>query len=133
MSSNFCDLMIIDEDPRMGLAIYSMLKDLGLKIQIYQRGEEALANFKQCRPQLFLIDGEAHDCEGICLVQKLLPLVQSKDSIVLMVSKFAKDEDLKIFSDHGLQKIVKKPLHQVELRGLIMDTMKEFNVTKKAS
>lgn len=108
------DVLLIDDNELMQQVIARYLGELGFRVAVAGRGDEALALARQEQPALFIVDLYLPDMDGADVLRALRGLPGCADTPAIAISGLDK-EDARVVMAGGVSEYLIKPVELDEL------------------
>ena len=102
-------ILIIDDDPLVGVVVEAYLYELGCPIQLHSDSLTAMEVIKRKKPSLVLLDLCMPGIDGLTLCRQLKADPQTRDIRIVAISGGAKDADRRAALEQGAEAFIKKP------------------------
>ncbi len=102
-------ILIIDDDPLVGLVVEAYLADIGCPIQLLSDSLSAMEVIKRKKPSLILLDLCMPGIDGLTLCRRLKADPETRDLPIVAISGSAKDADRRAILAQGAEAFIKKP------------------------
>src|SRR5690606_25883772 len=104
--------MLIDDDMSMTKLLKTLLEMEGFQVQIVPRGGEALSKAKANPPDIFMVDYNLNDVDGIEVVGHLRNSREFADAPIVMVSGLDVEAEA---LQNGVDLFILKPFEPTDL------------------
>lgn len=115
-------VLVIDDDLDTISFISLILEQDNYEVLATTNVEEGLAYFDTYQPAVLILDLEMPIIHGVQVLKKLKPGID-KDFSVIVLTGYAHDANIKICYELGAYAFLSKPVHLVELKGLVRNAM----------
>ncbi|OIO00288.1 MAG: diguanylate cyclase response regulator [Elusimicrobia bacterium CG_4_10_14_0_2_um_filter_56_8] len=117
-------VLVVDDDPNVGLLISAVLKKYNYTVTTFSRGEEVLAFLKESKPDLILLDLRMPGMDGYSLCKHIRESPDTRDIPVIILSGVS-EVDARINTiELGADDFITKPFDVRELRARINRILK---------
>ena len=110
------NILVVDDDPRVGRALAGILKEEGFDPVVFHSGAAALAHAQHNPPAAALLDVHLPDLNGLVLSQKLRQRLGPERPIIIL-SGDTSMEVLTSLARAGATYFFSKPVHLAHLLG----------------
>jgi len=115
-------VLVIDDDLDTISFISLILEQENYEVLATTDVEEGLIYFETYRPAVVILDLEMPTIHGVQVLKKIQPGIE-KDFSVIILTGYGHDANIKICYELGAYAFLSKPVHLVELRGLVRNAM----------
>ncbi len=115
-------VLVIDDDLDTISFISLILEQENYEVLATTDVEEGLIFFETYRPAVLVLDLEMPTIHGVQVLKKIQPGIE-KDFSVIVLTGYGHDANIKICYDLGAYAFLSKPVHLVELKGLVRNAM----------
>ncbi|MCK5357375.1 MAG: response regulator [Elusimicrobiales bacterium] len=112
-------ILIVDDDPNVGLLVSAILKQQGFKVVPLYNGDEVLDFLKKEIPDLILLDLKMPGIDGFALCKKIRETQKTKNIPIIILSGVSKVETKINTIELGADDFITKPFDVGELRARI--------------
>jgi DNA-binding response OmpR family regulator len=113
-------VLLAEDDPDVSDLVCHVLRSDGYHVEIARDGEEALARFEDCTPDLVVLDIMMPRLTGFEVLGRLRALEEEGKTVpILILSARASQEDIVKGFDLGVSDYVTKPFMIGELRARV--------------
>ncbi|MEA3306858.1 MAG: response regulator [Elusimicrobiota bacterium] len=112
-------ILIVDDDPNVGLLISAILKQQNFKVTPLYNGDEVLDFLKKEIPDLILLDLKMPGIDGFSLCKKIRETPKTKNIPIIILSGVSKVETKINTIELGADDFITKPFDVGELRARI--------------
>jgi DNA-binding response OmpR family regulator len=116
-------VLIVDDDRVIQELLRVNLELEGYEVTTASDGEEGLARFDQCRPQLVLLDIMMPKLDGWQVARRLTSSEAGRGVPIVVLSARAQDADVERGADLGVAAYVTKPFDPIRLLDLIRELL----------
>lgn len=117
-------ILVVDDDPNVGLLISAVLKKYNYSVATFSRGEEVLTYLRDNKPDLILLDLRMPGLDGYALCRSIREAPDTRDIPVIILSGVA-EVDARINTiELGADDFITKPFDVRELRARINRILK---------
>ena len=103
-------ILVVDDDPMLLNLIKLRLKRRGYVVYEAEDGEQAVSVFKQCLPEIVLMDANMPGVDGFTATQAIKNLPEAKNTSIIMVSGLEDDESVDRAFSVGAVEYITKPI-----------------------
>jgi signal transduction histidine kinase len=103
-------ILVVDDDPMLRNLIKLRLKRRGYVVHEADDGEQAVPVFKQCLPEIVLMDANMPGVDGFTATQAIKNLPEAKNTPIIMVSGLEDDESVDRAFSVGAVEYITKPI-----------------------
>ena len=103
-------ILVVDDDPMLRNLIQLRLKRRGYIVYQASDGEQALTEFRQCLPEIVLMDANMPGMDGFAATQAIKKLPEAKHTPIIMVSGLEDDESVDQAFSVGAVEYITKPI-----------------------
>ena len=103
-------ILVVDDDPMLRNLIKLRLKRRGYVVYEAEDGEQAVTEFKQCLPEIVLMDANMPGLDGFAATQAIKQLPEAKNTPIIMVSGLEDDESVDRAFSVGAVEYITKPI-----------------------
>jgi DNA-binding response OmpR family regulator len=103
------NIVVIEDDPDMRGLMARKLQTVGHQVAVADTGERGLTLVQQVRPELILLDVQLPDFTGLELCRRLRADPAARDTLIMMVSASAADNEVDDGLSAGADDYVTKP------------------------
>jgi CheY-like chemotaxis protein len=93
MPQNKKTILVVEDDPVLGVMYKTKLEAEGYEIVSAVNGVEGLASAKQCKPDLILLDIILPQLDGFSVLEELKDDAKTKKIPVVLLTNLGTDED----------------------------------------
>lgn len=122
-------ILIVDDDPVMRKLLRQVMQQDGYQTLEASDGEEAIAWFRQARPDLVLLDAVMPEMDGFHCCEMLTHLTPEHPVPVLMITSLEDTESVDRAFAVGATDYVTKPVHWAVLRQRVRHILRANQVT----
>lgn len=115
-------ILVADDEDILRMLIVDTLEDLGFEIEEAENGNEALSQLENETYDLVILDYMMPGKTGMEVLQALPDQVK-QDTVIIMLTAKAQDEDRQIALNEGASYFVAKPFSPQELEKLVSDIL----------
>lgn len=115
-------VLVIDDDLDTISFISLILEQENYEVLATTDVEEGLIYFETYRPAVLILDLEMPTIHGVQVLKKIQPGIE-KDFSVIILTGYGHDANIKICYELGAYAFLSKPVHLVELKGLVRNAM----------
>jgi len=115
-------VLVIDDDLDTISFISLILEQENYNVLATTDVEEGLIFFETYKPAVVILDLEMPTIHGIQVLKKIKPAID-KDFSVIILTGYGHDANIKICYELGVYAFLSKPVHLVELKGLVRNAM----------
>jgi signal transduction histidine kinase len=115
-------VLVIDDDLDTISFISLILEQENYEVLATTDVEEGLIYFETYRPAVLILDLEMPSIHGVQVLKKIKPGIE-KDFSVIVLTGYGHDANIKICYELGVYAFLSKPVHLVELKGLVRNAM----------
>lgn len=121
-------ILIVDDEPALGLLAAETLGDAGLKTETVERGQDALDRLAQCaeRYQAVLLDRRMPDIDGLTVLRQMKSGRQTRDIPVVLLTGLASEADIVAGIDAGAYYYATKPCPEPMLVAVVRAACEDF-------
>ncbi|MBL4559824.1 MAG: DNA-binding response regulator [Bacteroidales bacterium] len=124
-NSNFKNILLVEDDPNLGLVLNEFLKMEGFSVSLARDGEKGFESFSKSKFDICLLDCMMPKMDGFTLAKKIRKINQDIP-IIFLTAKSLKEDKLKGF-DLGGDDYITKPFDEDELVRRINAVLKRVN------
>ncbi len=124
-------VLIIDDDPLIRKTLSSHLSRQGFEVQLAESGDEGIEKFKECCPELVLLDVRLPDADGLEVLRRIKEL--NKKTFVLIMTAY---DDMRTTVDAiklGAFEYLVKPLNFIDLNLTVEKALQVKSLEEKVS
>jgi excisionase family DNA binding protein len=110
-SNNF-RVLVVDDDPEVGALFKRILGSVSQTVTVVRDGHEALEKVRQDKYELVFLDVKLPGMDGVETLEKIKSI--TPDSIVVMMSGYSVEDEIKRALDMGAQDFISKPFEDVD-------------------
>ncbi len=103
-------ILVVDDDPMLRNLIKLRLKRRGYVVHEADDGEQAVSVFKQCLPEVVLMDANMPGVDGFTATRAIKSLPEAKNIPIIMVSGLEDDESVDRAFSVGAVEYITKPI-----------------------
>jgi len=111
-SSKAFRVLVVDDDPEIGTLFRRVLGNRSQTVTVARDGYEALERVNQEKYDLVFLDVKLPGMDGVETLEKIKNI--SPDSIVVMMSGYSVEEEIKKAIDMGAQDFLTKPFEDMD-------------------
>ncbi|MGD8643782.1 MAG: response regulator, partial [Chromatiales bacterium] len=115
-ADNLPQILIVDDDRSMRLALSTVLERDGYCVTEAQNGQQALVAANKRMPELIIMDALMPVMDGFDACERIRGLLGGEDIPILMVTALENDHDVERAFDVGATDYIAKPVHFAVLR-----------------
>ena len=115
-------VLVIDDDLDTISFISLILEQENYEVLATTDVEEGLIYFETYHPAVLVLDLEMPTIHGVTVLKKIQPGIE-KDFSVIILTGYGHDANIKICYELGAYAFLSKPVHLVELKGLVRNAM----------
>jgi len=108
-------ILAVDDDERNRRLLTEMLGSVGFRTRLAVNGQEALAAFEAWHPHLILMDGAMPVMDGYEATRRIKATERGKQTVVVVVTSRAFEEDRKEALEAGADDFLRKPFKEHDL------------------
>ena len=108
-------ILIVDDEYAIRDSLEGYLETEGHECQTAKNGIDALHKLKNYSPDVMIVDFNMPEMSGLDLVKNIESKIINHGLSTLMISGNIKDSEVKSSLQHGVKKIIKKPIRVGEL------------------
>jgi len=112
-------ILVVDDDPDIRKLIRFALADEQVSLSFASDGEEALAQVKEIKPDLVLLDIQLPVIDGLSVCRMLRNNESDKQPVIIMLSSLTVEHDLVEGFKGGADDYISKPFSVGNLRSRI--------------
>ena len=112
-------VVLIDESTAMREMIEYCAASLDFDLKVYQSANAAMADLKQSKPDLLLLDIILPDTDGLTFLQELRAHPLHEETPVVIMTAKDYDQDRSLAKELGVLEFVTKPMCIKTIRGVI--------------
>ena len=105
-------VLVVDDDPEIGTLFRRVLGNRSQTVTVARDGYEALERVNQDKYDLVFLDVKLPGMDGVETLEKIKSV--SPDSIVVMMSGYSVEEEIKRAIDMGAQDFLSKPFEDMD-------------------
>ena len=105
-------VLVVDDDPEIGTLFRRVLGNRSQTVTVARDGYEALERVNQEKYDLVFLDVKLPGMDGVETLEKIKSI--SPDSIVVMMSGYSVEEEIKKAIDMGAQDFLTKPFEDMD-------------------
>ena len=105
-------VLVVDDDPEIGTLFRRVLGNRSQTVTVARDGYEALEKVNQDKYDLVFLDVKLPGMDGVETLEKIKSV--SPDSIVVMMSGYSVEEEIKRAIDMGAQDFLTKPFEDMD-------------------
>lgn len=105
-------VLVVDDDPEIGGLFRKVLGDSSQSVAVARDGYEALEKVSAQKYDLIFLDVKLPGMDGVETLEKIKSI--SPDSIVVMMSGYSVEEEVKKAMEMGAQDFISKPFEDVD-------------------
>jgi len=105
-------VLVVDDDPEVGALFRKVLGDSSQSVTVARDGHEAMEKVSAQKYDLIFLDVKLPGMDGVETLEKIKSI--SPDSIVVMMSGYSVEEEVKKAMEMGAQDFISKPLEDVD-------------------
>lgn len=128
-NSNSKNILLVEDDPNLGIILNDFLKMEGFSVSLARDGEMGFESFSKSNFDICLLDCMMPKMDGFTLAKKIRKIDQNVP-IIFLTAKSLKEDKLKGF-DLGGDDYITKPFDEDELVRRINAVLKRVNTTPK--
>lgn len=117
-------MLVVDDDPNVGLLISAVLKKYNYSVATFNRGDEVLAYLKDSKPDLILLDLRMPGLDGYALCRRIRETPDTRDIPIIILSGVAEVDARVNTIELGADDFITKPFDVRELRARINRILK---------
>ena len=119
------EILIVDDEPNVVVPIQFLMEQLGCRVMIAERGEDALDLIYQYKPDLVLLDIMLPGIDGyeVCEIVRLNPKYR-KIKIIFLTAKGREEEIAKGLA-LGADAYITKPFSNIELIATVKEILEK--------
>ncbi|MHB0996525.1 MAG: GGDEF domain-containing response regulator [Elusimicrobiales bacterium] len=117
-------ILVVDDDPNVGLLISAVLKKFSYQVTTLYHGEEVLAFLRENKPDLILLDLRMPGIDGFALCKRIREAPSTRDIPVVILSGVAEVDARVNTIELGADDFITKPFDVRELRARINRILK---------
>jgi DNA-binding response OmpR family regulator len=119
------EILIVDDEPNVVVPIQFLMEQLGCRVMIAERGEDALDLIYQYKPDLVLLDIMLPGIDGyeVCEIVRLNPEYR-KIKIIFLTAKGREEEIAKGLA-LGADAYITKPFSNIELVATVKEILEK--------
>lgn len=122
-------VLIIEDDPAMGLLFTEFLKSDALNIAVQKNGYDAIQHIQKNPPEVILIDLGLPDIDGIDLIKDIQAVARTAEIIIVTGEKSA---DIAMQAVHlGAKDYLVKPVTKERLRITVNNALERIELERK--
>lgn len=129
-------VLLVDDDPVTRMLMKQSLRRLELDIHEASHAEEAISQFKQCQPDMIMLDVSMPGMDGFQCCEQLRRLPGGQECAIVMVTSLDDVEDIEQAFQAGATDFMTKPLkwplfnHRVKYILKANHTLQELSLNK---
>jgi DNA-binding response OmpR family regulator len=123
MSNNDYHILVLDDDPDIGMMIRIMLEYKGYKVSVAERAEKAQAILSREKINLMIMDMLLSGVNGVDICAQMKSGAVSRDLPVIMISAHPNARQLCL--DAGANEFLAKPFDMQELFSRVSHLLKQ--------
>jgi signal transduction histidine kinase/ligand-binding sensor domain-containing protein/CheY-like chemotaxis protein len=108
-------ILIVEDEPENWMVLQRLLENAGFQVRVAENGENALAIFRQWRPQFIWMDLRMPGMNGIEAVQRIRVLEGGRDAKIVAVTASGFESQRNDVLASGLDDYVRKPYRPDEI------------------
>ncbi len=124
------DVLIVDDDRSLRMALKNVFKDEDYKIIEASTGLEALSNCQRKMPDLILMDAMMPDIDGFTACEKIRQIPNGADIPVLMITALDNEDAIVKAFAVGATDYIPKPIHFAVLKQRVARLIKASKTEK---
>lgn len=124
-------ILIVDDDPLVGLVVESYLSGLGCPIQVLSDSLSAMEVIKRKKPSLLLLDLCMPGIDGLTLCRQLKADPETRDLRIVGISASPRDADRLAILQQGAEAFIKKPFDGESFPKMIAEILARPPAEKK--
>lgn len=105
-------VLVVDDDPEIGTLFRKVLATRSQTVSIARDGYEAIQKISDDKYELIFLDVRLPGMDGVETLEKIRSI--SPDSIVVMMSGYSVEEEIKRAIDMGAQDFIRKPFEDID-------------------
>lgn len=105
-------VLVVDDDPEIGTLFRRVLGNGSQTVTVARDGYEALEKISSQKYELIFLDVRLPGMDGVATLEKIKSI--SPDSIVVMMSGYSVEEEIKKAIDMGAQDFISKPFEDMD-------------------
>lgn len=109
-------ILIADDERLMRLQLRRVIEQEGYRVAEATNGEECLAAFERCQPDLVLLDAMMPLMDGFTCCSRLKQTPQGERTPILMITGLEDRESVDLAFEAGAVDFITKPIHWAVLR-----------------
>ncbi|OGR78018.1 MAG: hypothetical protein A2X32_07780 [Elusimicrobia bacterium GWC2_64_44] len=117
-------VLVVDDDPNVGLLVSAVLKKYNYSVATFSRGEDVLVYLKDSKPDLILLDLRMPGLDGYALCRRIREAPDTRDIPVIILSGVAEVDARVNTIELGADDFITKPFDVRELRARINRILK---------
>ncbi|MFA6541026.1 MAG: response regulator [Bacteroidota bacterium] len=115
-------VLIVDDSAYNRTLLAAILKKKNLQTEIAENGEEAIAKFKELKPDIVFLDNMMPKISGIDALREMKKI--NPDCIGIMLTALSSMEDVQLAKEAGANGYLLKPFEIEKIYGVL----KKFNI-----
>src|SRR5208337_375725 len=116
------NILVVDDNPDTASALSKLLEALGHDVRTAHDGPSALALARRQKPDYILLDIGLPDLDGYEVAAQLRKDPDCRDTVIIGVSGYGREEDRKRSHEAGFDHHLVKPINHDELILLLAET-----------